>query len=87
MTQLSDVTVWVCIALVLCGALFIVHRPLAHLIRLFLRSSLGLVVLAVMSQFGSYVGINLGVNLINAVVLGVLGVPGFGLLLLLQSTL
>ena len=29
-------------------------------------------------------GVTLGVNLVNALVVGVLGVPGFGLLLMLQ---
>ena len=49
-----------------------------------LRSSVGLAVLALFSPFSSLIGVNLGVNLVNALVLGVLGVPGFGLLLMLQ---
>jgi len=32
-------------------------------------------------------GVNLGVNLLNALVLGVLGAPGFGLLLLMNWAL
>lgn len=51
------------------------------------RSSVGLAVLAAFSQVSHLVGVNLGVNLVNALVLGVLGVPGFGLLLLLQWAL
>ena len=44
----------------------------------------GLAVLALFSQVGHLSGVSLGVNLVNALVLGVLGVPGFGLLLMLQ---
>ena len=41
----------------------------------------------IISQLGGVLGIHLGVNLVNALVLGVLGVPGFGLLLLLNWAL
>ena len=43
--------------------------------------------LAVLSQTGGALGLSLGVNLVNALVLGLLGVPGFGLLLMLQWAL
>ena len=46
-----------------------------------------LAALALFSSVGHYIGVNLGVNLVNALVLGVLGVPGFGLLLMLQWAL
>ena len=48
---------------------------------------MGLAVLALFSQVGGFVGIKLGVNLVNALILGVLGAPGFGLLLMLQWVL
>ncbi|MEM5781420.1 MAG: pro-sigmaK processing inhibitor BofA family protein [Lawsonibacter sp.] len=43
--------------------------------------------LALLSQIGHLLGISLGVNLVNALVLGLLGIPGFGLLLMLQWAL
>lgn len=49
------------------------------------RTALGGAVLAVLAQCSGWTGITLGVNLINAAVLGVLGIPGFALLLLLQQ--
>ena len=48
---------------------------------------MGLAVLALFSQVGHLIGVSLGVNLVNALVLGLLGIPGFGLLLLLQWVL
>ena len=87
MTDLSSFGAWGLTGLLLCAALLLLRRPLAWLIRLALRSSLGLAVLALLAPLGSAAGISLGVNLVNALVLGLLGVPGFGLLLMLQWAL
>lgn len=73
--------------LVALFALLLLHRPLAGLIRLLVRSAVGLGVLAAFSQVSHLIGISLGVNWINALVLGVLGAPGFGLLLMVQWVL
>ena len=67
--------------------LALLRRPLGQLLRLAVRSSVGLAVLALFSQVSPLIGVSLGVNPINALVLGVLGAPGFGLLLMLQWAL
>lgn len=59
-------------------------RPLMRLLRLLLRSSAALLLLKLLQQAGGLFGISLGVNLCNALILGLLGVPGFALLLMLQ---
>lgn len=87
MSGLPDYVAWGLAGLLLCAALLLLHRPLVHLVRLVLRSSAALALLAVFSQIGSVLGISLGVNLVNALVLGLLGIPGFGLLLMLQWAL
>ena len=87
MTDLPDYAAWALAGLLLCAALFLLRWPLAQFLRLLLRSSVGLAVLALFSQLGQFLGISLGVNLVNALVLGLLGVPGFGLLLMLQWAL
>ena len=87
MNGLGAYTAWGVAGLLLCAALLLFRRPLAQLLRLVLRSSVGLAVLALFSQIGRLAGISLGVNLVNALVLGLLGVPGFGLLLMLQWVL
>ena len=48
------------------------------------NAGLGFFVLIVFDHLGSYVGMHIGVNLISACTVGVLGFPGVGLLLLLQ---
>lgn len=87
MTSLPDYAAWSMAGLLLCAALLLLRRPLAQLIRLAVRSSVGLAALALFSQAGQLLGFSLGVNLVNALVLGLLGVPGFGLLLMLQWAL
>ena len=87
MTPLPGYMAWCLAGLLLCAALLVLRRPAARLLQLALRSSVGLAVLALFSQVGHLIGVSLGVNLVNALVLGLLGIPGFGLLLLLQWVL
>ena len=87
MNPMPGYMAWCLAGLLLCAALLLLRRPVARLLQLALRSSVGLAVLALFSQVGSFVGIKLGVNLVNALILGALGAPGFGLLLMLQWVL
>ena len=73
---------WGVAVMVALAALLLLHRPLGRLL-LAVRSSVGLAALALLNQ----IGLGLGVNLVNALILGVLGVPGLGLLLMLQWVL
>lgn len=87
MTGLSPSIPWMAAGLLVLSALLVLHRPLGKLLRLLVRSSVGLAVLAGLQQMGGLFGVTLGVNCLNALVLGLLGVPGFGLLLMLQWVL
>ena len=87
MNPVSGYAAWCLAGLLLCAALLVLRRPAARLLRLALRSSVGLAALALFSQLGQFIGVRLGVNLVNALVLGVLGAPGLGLLLMLQWAL
>ena len=64
--------------------LVLFRRDLGALIRLAVRSGLGLVFLWLFQGVGCFLGIRLGVNLLNSLIPGILGVPGFALLLLTQ---
>ena len=52
--------------------------------RVFFNTLLGFGALAILNLTSTVTGIALGVNVLNAVVIGILGVPGLGLLLLMQ---
>ena len=73
---------WAAGGLVLVLALC--RRPLGTLCRLVVRSGIGLVFLWLFQGLGTLLGVTLGVNLLNGLVLGALGLPGLGLLLLAQ---
>ena len=55
--------------------------------KLGLRTGLGLGALALFSGVGETIGVHLGINLFNGLLLGLLGAPGFGLLLMLHWVL
>ena len=67
--------------------LVLLRRPLAALGRLALRTGAGLVGLWIFNGAASLIGGRLGLNLFNALVLGLLGAPGLGLLLLCRWAL
>lgn len=74
-------------ALIVLGVLLLLvllRRPLGWLGRLAARSGLWMGFLWLIQGVAPLVGINLGVNLFNALVLGVLGVPGLALLMMVQ---
>ena len=57
---------WLAVALLALSILALLHRPLGRLLRLAARSAVGLAVLALFSQVGQFIGVSLGVNLVNA---------------------
>jgi len=73
--------------LILAIMLSALGRPLKWLFRLAARTGVGLGVLYLLSHVGGFLGLHLGVNLVNALVLGLLGVPGFGLLVMMNWVL
>ena len=60
------------------------HTPLKLLLRVFFNTLLGFGALAILNLTSAVTGVALGMNVLNALVIGVLGVPGLGLLLLMQ---
>ena len=72
-------------ALIVCGVLLLAvvfRRLLGRLGGLILRSGVGLAFLWLVRGVLPLIGVHLGVNLFNAVVLGALGAPGLALLLM-----
>ena len=58
--------------------------PLKLAMQVLLNTLLGFGALFLLNLTQAVTGISLGVNLLNALVIGILGVPGLGLLLLVQ---
>ena len=87
MESLVSMLPWLLGGLVLVVAMAALQQPLRGLVRLLGRTGVGLAVLWLFGRVGGLIGVTLGVNLFNALVLGVLGGPGFELLLMLSWAL
>lgn len=72
------------ILLLLLLVMRIFTAPIKIIFKLLLNTALGFFALIAINYFGAFIGLAIGVNLINALVIGCLGVPGVGLLLLLR---
>ncbi|MBR6521512.1 MAG: pro-sigmaK processing inhibitor BofA family protein [Oscillospiraceae bacterium] len=58
--------------------------PIKLVLKLGINTLLGFVSLIAADIFGAYIGLGIGVNFINAAVIGILGLPGFALLFLIK---
>ena len=75
------------IAALVVGAILILKiltKPIRWIFKLLLNAAFGFVLLFLVNFFGDPVGIYIGVNFVNALVAGFLGVPGVILLVVLQ---
>ena len=72
----------VLLALLITARIF--AAPLKVAARVIWNTLLGLGALALLNATGALTGFHLGFNLFNALIVGILGIPGIGLLLLVQ---
>ena len=75
------------IAALVVGAVLILKiltKPIRWIFKLLINAAFGFVLLFLVNFFGDPVGIYIGVNFVNALVAGFLGVPGVILLVVLQ---
>lgn len=84
MTLFAEGSPWLSVLIFSVLFLVIFRKPIGWLLKLAARSAVGLGFLALWSYSGLLPALALGVNAFNAVALGLLGLPGFGLLLLLR---
>jgi inhibitor of the pro-sigma K processing machinery len=71
----------------LIALLRVFSTPLRVALKLLVNTLLGFLALWVVNLTSGVTGIALGLNLLNALVIGILGLPGFVLLLLTQWVL
>lgn len=71
----------------LIALLRVFSAPLRLALKLLVNTLLGFLALWIVTVTSPFTGIALGLNLLNALVIGILGLPGFVLLLLVQWVL
>ena len=71
--------------ILLCVLLFkILAAPMKLITKLLINTAVGYVVLFIFAFFAEFFDISIGLNLINAAIGGVMGIPGIILLVLLK---
>ncbi len=71
----------------LLALLRVFSTPLRLALKLLVNTLLGFLALWAVNLTAAVTGVSLGLNLMNALVIGILGLPGFVLLLLVQWVL
>ena len=66
------------------AAIFIFLKPIRFALRVLLNIALGFAALMIINFIGGQFGIDLAVNWPNAIVTGVLGIPGVAVLIILD---
>ncbi len=61
--------------------------PIKYLVKLIINGVIGGILLILVNLLGGFVGINIAINPITAIIAGILGVPGVILLIVLQYIL
>lgn len=70
-----------------CVLLVIFSKPIGKLLKVIIRSAFGAVFIVMFNFVSQLFGFFIGVNAITAITLGVLGAPGFIMLLMLKLIL
>lgn len=75
------------IVLAVIVVLRVLARPIRFIFKMLINTALGFVLLWLINSVGGGIGISLDLSLLNALVVGVLGIPGVLLLLAIRYLL
>ena len=74
-------------AIILLAATAFLSKPLKRLLKIVFDSAIGFMLIVIFNFFSGLLGLYIGVNAATAVTVGVLGLPGFVMILILQGIL
>lgn len=81
---LDDIILLVVAVFVAIFLLRLTFGSIKKIIGLVINSIFGAILLMIVNYFGSYFGITVGINILTALIAGVLGIPGVILIVLFQ---
>ena len=87
MPGMEQTVIYVFAAILILTGLKLFSIPVRRILRFVLNTALGFGVLLLLNRFPDILPVSLGCNFFNAAVIGLLGLPGVGLLILLPLTL
>jgi len=87
MPVIEMVALGLVLLLLLVAAVRLFSTPLKLALRVLLNAALGFAAMWLLNLTSGYTGLSLGLNLFNGLVVGILGIPGFVLLVLVRWVL
>lgn len=84
MDGFTSIVVIVCIAILVIGFMKLFRKPAKFIVKLLLNILYGFIALVLINLVGAFIGVTIGINWLNAAIVGIFGVPGVALLLILQ---
>lgn len=70
------------VALFLFGRILVI--PIKIILKLILNSILGIILIYIINLIGASYNFHIGINIVTAIIVGILGLPGAGLLVLIK---
>jgi len=73
------------IAVVVIGVFLVIRilkKPIKFIFKMLINTAIGFILLTVFNCFGAIIGFTLTINAVNAILVGILGVPGVILLII-----
>ena len=84
MSVIEKISLGLTLLFLLVAAVRLFSAPLKLAVRVLLNAALGFGAMWLLNLTTAYTGLSLGLNLFNGLVVGILGVPGFVLLVLVR---
>ena len=84
MNALSSVLMIVLAVLVIFALLKILSAPIRLIFKLLINTAVGFALLFLVNLIGSYFGFSLEMNLLNALITGIFGIPGVVVLIFIK---
>ena len=84
MNALSSVLMIVLAVLVIFALLKILSAPIRLIFKLLINTAVGFALLFLVNLIGSYFGFSLEMNLLNALITGIFGIPGVIVLIFIK---
>ncbi len=84
LSALDNVTSVIIVAVLAVLAIYILTKPFRMLLKLGINTVLGFVSLIAVNYVGAFIGVTVGVNWINAIIVAISGVPGVCVLFALR---
>ena len=87
MSLVEKIALGLTLLFLLVAAVRLFSSPLKLAVRVLLNAALGFAAMWLLNLTTDYTGLSLGLNVFNGLVVGILGVPGFVLLVLVRWVL